>query len=80
MEHRQRHRVGRPVPEVKVGLVGYRDRGDAYVTKITDLNADLTRSQGPVRVPGAGRRRRAGERQSGAGGRREQDLVGSEGR
>ncbi len=28
-------------PEVKVGLVAYRDRGDAYVTQVTDLSHDL---------------------------------------
>ena len=28
-------------PQVRVGLVGYRDRGDAYVTKITPLTSDL---------------------------------------
>ncbi len=33
--------VGNPTPELKVGLVAYRDRGDAYVTKIFDLTADL---------------------------------------
>jgi len=30
-----------PAPYIRVGLVGYRDRGDAYVTKIVDLSADL---------------------------------------
>ncbi|PWQ98227.1 vWA domain-containing protein [Leucothrix pacifica] len=28
-------------PEIKMGLVGYRDRGDAYVTKTIDLSEDL---------------------------------------
>src|SRR4051812_24944923 len=32
---------GRPNPEVKVGLVAYRDRGDAYVTQVYDLTTDL---------------------------------------
>src|SRR5262245_4872243 len=32
---------GNPTPRVKIGLVAYRDRGDAYVTKITDLTDDL---------------------------------------
>lgn len=31
----------KPVPEIKMGLVGYRDRGDAYVTKLTPLTDDL---------------------------------------
>lgn len=30
-----------PAPEIRVGLVAYRDRGDAYVTQITDLSTDL---------------------------------------
>src|SRR5262249_20839980 len=32
---------GKPTPSLKVGLVAYRDRGDEYVTKITDLSRDL---------------------------------------
>ncbi len=28
-------------PEIKMGLVAYRDRGDEYVTRIVDLSADL---------------------------------------
>ncbi len=28
-------------PEIKMGLVAYRDRGDAYVTKVVDLSTDL---------------------------------------
>jgi len=28
-------------PEIRIGLVGYRDRGDAYVTKVVDLSDDL---------------------------------------
>ncbi len=31
----------KPAPDIKMGLVGYRDRGDAYVTKRTDLTDDL---------------------------------------
>jgi hypothetical protein len=30
-----------PAPEISMGLVAYRDRGDAYVTKTVDLSADL---------------------------------------
>ena len=30
-----------PAPNIKMGLVAYRDRGDAYVTKVFDLNSDL---------------------------------------
>jgi Mg-chelatase subunit ChlD len=28
-------------PEIRMGLVAYRDRGDAYVTQVVDLNKDL---------------------------------------
>jgi hypothetical protein len=31
----------KPTPRLKVGLVAYRDKGDVYVTKVTDLNEDL---------------------------------------
>ena len=30
-----------PAPEIKMGLVAFRDRGDEYVTKIVDLSTDL---------------------------------------
>jgi Mg-chelatase subunit ChlD len=32
---------GKPTPDLKVGLVAYRDRGDEYITKVFDLSADL---------------------------------------
>jgi len=32
---------GSPVPDLKVGLVAYRDKGDDYVTQVTDLTDDL---------------------------------------
>ncbi len=32
---------GKPVPRIRVGLVAYRDKGDEYVTRITDLSHDL---------------------------------------
>jgi Mg-chelatase subunit ChlD len=32
---------GNPRPDVRFGLVGYRDRGDAYVTKVTQLTRDI---------------------------------------
>lgn len=32
---------GKPAPALKVGLIAYRDRGDAYVTKVLDLTDDL---------------------------------------
>jgi Mg-chelatase subunit ChlD len=31
----------KPAPRLKLGLVAYRDKGDVYVTKVTDLNEDL---------------------------------------
>ncbi len=30
-----------PTPEIRIGLVAYRDRGDQYVTKLTNLSSDL---------------------------------------
>ena len=33
--------AAQPAPELRMGLVAYRDRGDAYVTKRFDLNDDL---------------------------------------
>jgi hypothetical protein len=32
---------GKPVPTLQVGLVAYRDKGDDYITRVTDLNRDL---------------------------------------
>jgi hypothetical protein len=32
---------GRPTPELKVGLVAFRDKGDEYITKVYDLRDDL---------------------------------------
>jgi Mg-chelatase subunit ChlD len=32
---------GKPTPNLKVGLLAFRDRGDVYITKITDLTDDL---------------------------------------
>jgi uncharacterized protein YegL len=33
--------MSKPAPDIRIGLVGYRDRGDEYVTKITPLSHDL---------------------------------------
>ncbi|MDH3520228.1 MAG: VWA domain-containing protein [Myxococcales bacterium] len=30
-----------PTPEIRMGLIGYRDRGDAYVTRAHDLSSDV---------------------------------------
>ncbi|MEN8183036.1 MAG: hypothetical protein ABFS46_10935, partial [Myxococcota bacterium] len=32
---------GQPRPEIRVGLVAYRDRGDAFVTRRVDLTGDI---------------------------------------
>ncbi len=33
--------AAQPAPEIRIGLVAYRDRGDAYVTQMVDLSSDL---------------------------------------
>src|SRR5262245_64748262 len=33
---------GSPTPKIKIGLVAYRDRGDAYVTKVFDRSEEHT--------------------------------------
>ncbi len=33
--------AAQPAPEIRIGLVAYRDRGDAYVTRHYDLSGDL---------------------------------------
>jgi uncharacterized protein YegL len=30
-----------PAPEIRMGLVAYRDRGDAYMTRVVDLSTDI---------------------------------------
>jgi len=40
---------GKPTPDLKVGLVAYRDRGDAYVTKVFDLSDDLDAIHGHLK-------------------------------
>jgi len=32
---------GRPRPDLRIALVGYRDKGDVYVTRVHDLTADM---------------------------------------
>ena len=34
-------RSAQPTPEIRIGLLGYRDRGDSYVTRRFDLTGDL---------------------------------------
>jgi hypothetical protein len=40
---------GKPTPDLKVGLVAYRDKGDAYITKVIDLSADLDAIHGELK-------------------------------
>jgi Mg-chelatase subunit ChlD len=40
---------GKPTPDLKVGLVAYRDRGDQYVTKVFDLTDDLDTIHGHLK-------------------------------
>jgi len=40
---------GKPSPDLKIGLVAYRYRGDAYITKIIDLTDDLDAIHGKLR-------------------------------
>jgi Mg-chelatase subunit ChlD len=40
---------GRPTPDLKVGLVAYRDRGDEYITKVFDLTDDLDAVHGNLK-------------------------------
>jgi hypothetical protein len=41
---------GKPVPDLKVGLVAFRDRGDAYITKVYDLSDDLDAIHGHLKT------------------------------
>jgi len=41
---------GKPVPELKIGLVAFRDRGDEYITKVFDLNDDLDAIHGHLKT------------------------------
>jgi hypothetical protein len=40
---------GKPTPDLKVGLVAYRDRGDDYITKVFDLSDDLDAIHGHLK-------------------------------
>jgi len=37
--------AGQPAPQIRMGLVAYRDRGDDYVTRVVDLSPDLDAMQ-----------------------------------
>jgi Mg-chelatase subunit ChlD len=45
---------GRPTPRIRIGLVGYRDRGDDYVTRTTDLTEDIDEVYGHLQAFSAG--------------------------
>ena len=40
---------GKPSPDVKVGLVAFRDKGDEYITKVFDLSEDLDAIHGHLK-------------------------------
>ena len=40
---------GKPIPDLKVGLVAFRDKGDAYITKVIDLSDDLDAIHGHLK-------------------------------
>src|SRR5712692_1545194 len=40
---------GKPTPDLKIGLVAYRDRGDNYITKVFDLSEDLDAIHGNLK-------------------------------
>src|SRR5438309_8969162 len=40
--------AGQPAPQVKIGMVAYRDRGDEYVTRVYDLTDDLDAVHGTL--------------------------------
>jgi hypothetical protein len=41
---------GKPTPDLKVGLVAYRDKGDDYITKVFDLSDDLDAIHGHLKT------------------------------
>src|SRR5262249_812247 len=41
---------GKPTPDLKVGLVAYRDKGDEYVTKVFELSSDLDAIHGHLKT------------------------------
>ena len=49
--------VGDPAPDVRFGIVAYRDRGDEYVTAVYDLTRDIDRiigNLGQIQASGGG--------------------------
>ncbi|HBD07758.1 MAG TPA: VWA domain-containing protein [Syntrophobacteraceae bacterium] len=44
----------KPTPDLRLGLIGYRDRGDEYITKVYDLTDDIDAIYGHLREFKAG--------------------------
>ncbi len=44
----------RPAPELRMGLIAYRDRGDEYVTRVFDLTDDIDAIYGHLKALNAG--------------------------
>ncbi len=44
----------RPAPDLRLGLIGYRDRGDEYITKVYDLTDDIDAIYGHLKEFKAG--------------------------
>src|SRR3954454_19694567 len=40
---------GKPTPDLKVGLVAYRDKGDDYITKVFELTDDLDKTHAELK-------------------------------
>src|SRR3954453_16240896 len=40
---------GKPTPDLKVGLVAYRDKGDEYITKVFELTDDLDKTHAELK-------------------------------
>ncbi|MHC4916114.1 MAG: vWA domain-containing protein [Planctomycetota bacterium] len=45
---------GEPAPKVRFGLISYRDRGDAYITKVYDFSDDMDKVYGDLKTFQAG--------------------------
>jgi Mg-chelatase subunit ChlD len=41
---------GKPAPQLKIGLVAYRDKGEEYITKVFDLTEDLDAIHGHLKT------------------------------
>src|SRR5207248_1554312 len=41
---------GKPSPDLKVGLVAFRDKGDEYITRVYDLTDDLDQVHGTLKT------------------------------